>query len=88
MIEEKVECKVQAIVKQYVDPLIKELRLMIKPSSNKPSIKPKVEVSIKKRDSVPKYYPAKRPLSTSSSKKSINQADSIKSIKTIMADTV
>jgi hypothetical protein len=46
MIDEKVEIRVKNIVKQYVDPLINELKSMIKPGSAK--IITKLEVSVKK----------------------------------------
>ena len=64
MIDEKVEFRVKNIVKQYVDPLINELKSMIKPGSTKNITK--LEVSVKKQP-----VKAKRPLSTASSKKTL-----------------
>ena len=46
MIDDKVEFRVKNIVKKYVDPLINELKSMIKPSSTKNITK--LEVSVKK----------------------------------------
>ena len=46
MIDAKVEFRVKNIVKQYVDPLINELKSMIKPGSTK-NIN-RLEVSVKK----------------------------------------